>query len=139
MRQLTKEFPAQVLSPALETLLAEKLEVYGRKGGGASRLLASAQELLSEETGTEKDQSEPLAKALWALYVAAADEEFSRKRLAEEGHSGLLCPYQPSKEPEDEVERARKAYLRRRKFTYIQCGLILVVIVIYMVIRAYMG
>lgn len=134
LRQLTRELPAGELVPALETLLAEGLEVYCRKHGGVSRLLSSAEELSSNEELSAAGDEAPLA-----LYVAAADVEFARKRLAEEGHGGLLCPYQPPREPEDELEKARKAYLRRRKSMYIQCGLILALIVIYLVIRTYTG
>lgn len=140
LRQLTRELPAGELVPALETLLAEGLEVYCRKRGGVSRLLSSAEELSAAgELSSNEELSAAGDEAPLALYVAAADVEFARKRLAEEGHGGLLCPYQPPREPEDELEKARKAYLRRRKSMYIQCGLILALIVIYLVIRTYTG
>ena len=60
LRQLTRELPAGELVPALETLLAEGLEVYCRKHGGVSRLLSSAEELSEEDSSVFEEVEDSL-------------------------------------------------------------------------------
>lgn len=120
MRQLTVELPAADQRWLLEVLLPQGLEIYCRRDGGASRLISAVEEA-----------------AGGVLYVAAADVEFARGQLTEAGFGSCLCPYQPPERPEDEVEKAKQAYLRKRKSMYIQWGLIMAVILIYFIIRTY--
>lgn len=113
-----KEVPIEERSAAVAALSKQNLELYCKKTDGTYELITDASDCTDGN-----------------ICVSAADWEQAAETAEAEGFEQWLCSEKESAVVESPVDAAEKEYYRKRKIGQIECAVVVVLVVLYMLVK----
>ena len=118
VRMVLKEVPPQERAAAIAALSKRNLELYCKKADGTYALITDASDCTDGN-----------------ICVSAADWEQAVQAARAEGFEKWLCSEKESVVAESPLDAAEKEYYRKRKIGQIECAVVVVLVVLYMLIK----